>query len=87
MLRFDFEEKKVLTLHGLVLATLVSQTTCVLRMVFASPRGDRKKQLLLCTTIVYAHRSLSASVYEFPYIFADNALAQVYYESKAVAIC
>ena len=34
-------------LHGHVLATLVSQTTCLLRLFYAAPRGDRKKQFLL----------------------------------------
>ena len=41
----DFEEKKALTLHGLVLATLVSQTAWLLRLAFAAPKG--KKQFLL----------------------------------------
>ena len=40
---FEFEEKKVLTLHGHALATLISQTTCCLRLGFAAPRGDLKK--------------------------------------------
>ena len=38
---------KLLTLHGNVLATLVSQTTCLLKLVLAAPRGTRKKQFLL----------------------------------------
>ena len=39
--------RKVLTLFGHVLATLVSQTTCLLRLLFAAPSDDRKKQFLL----------------------------------------
>ena len=38
---------KVLTLHGHVLATLVSHTTCLFRPFFAVPRGDCKKQFPL----------------------------------------
>ena len=44
---FEFEEKKVLTLHGHVFVTLVSWITYCLRLVFAAARGDLKKKFLL----------------------------------------
>ena len=56
----------MLTLHGHVLMTLVSQTTCLLRLFFAVPRGDRKKQFLLysCT---YSPAALLFSVWPVPF--------------------
>ena len=52
----NLRRRKVLTLHGHALATLVSQTTCCLRLVFAAPRGDFKNQFLL-----YHQKSTRAS--------------------------
>ena len=43
----NFRRRKLLILHGHVLMTLVSQTTCCLTLVFAAPRGDFKKKFLL----------------------------------------
>ena len=46
----NLSRRKVLTLHGHILATLVSQTTCYLRLVFAAPRGDLESSFY-CTII------------------------------------
>ena len=62
---FHFKKKlrirKVLTLHGNVLVTLVSQTTFCLRLVFDVPRGDHKKQFLLCHISIVRMPSFSFS--------------------------
>ena len=47
----NLRRSKVLTVHGHVLATFVSQNTCCLQLVFAAPRGDLKKQFLLYHTL------------------------------------
>ena len=60
---FDFEEKKALTSHGLVLATLVSQTTFLLRLVFAAPRDDLKKHFLLYLRYMQRHAVKQEGLY------------------------
>ena len=69
------------TLHGRVLVTLVSQTTCCLRLVFAAPKGDLKKQFLLYT---YQTTALLPGIFLF-WFGAVYKLCLVSYGLKTVS--